>query len=61
MNDNDIKTVCNIINIYGDGEHPWADAKSFPYFKKNYILDVLNRAIGDIERITRSKIVQIEF
>jgi len=29
--------LCSIINVFGTGEHPYADDKTLPYFTKEYV------------------------
>ena len=38
-----IEFICGAINMYGDGEHPVADAKTFKYFTTEYVKDILTR------------------
>lgn len=33
--------LCSIINVFGTGQHPYADDKSLPYFTSEYIKEIL--------------------
>lgn len=35
--------ICTMINIFGDGQHPYADERSFKYFTQEYVKELLNR------------------
>jgi len=38
--------LCAIINIYGTGQHPYADLGSLSYFEQTYIDECLDTAFG---------------
>ena len=35
---------CNVINTFGDGDHPFATDTSVEYFNNDYVLELIGRA-----------------
>lgn len=33
------------VNVYGDGDHPYCDSKTLPYFSVHYVIDCITRAM----------------
>jgi len=36
---------CNVINTFGDGQHPFADENTVDYFNSEYVLELIEKAI----------------
>ena len=47
------------INQFGNGEHPWAEAKYIDGFDIDYIIDVLNKAIKKYPSSPKTKKAKI--
>jgi len=47
LTDSEVNLLCQIINDYGEGSHPWADADSFDGFAFDYVKYCLSSAIMD--------------
>ncbi len=43
----EIELKCNVINTYGDGQHPYADELTIGYFNTDYISECIDRAVTD--------------
>lgn len=35
---------CDVINTFGDGQHPFADLKNVKYFNTEYVLELIEKA-----------------
>ena len=41
----ELKTFkCDVINAFGDGDHPYADDTSVDYFNNDYVLELIEKA-----------------
>jgi len=40
------KLKCNVINIYGNGQHPCASESTIEYFNTDYVLECIDKAIA---------------
>jgi hypothetical protein len=39
------KFTCSLINNIGDGQHPYADSKSFDFFTIEYVKELIDKAL----------------
>jgi len=49
------KGLCQMINSYGSGQHPWANYESLPYFEIPYIMGCIDMAINDPDAADRKE------
>jgi|TARA_Y100000782_G_C10020593_1_gene196820 hypothetical protein len=40
---------CEVINHFGDGQHPWADKATIDMFANDYLLECIDKAIPNSE------------
>ena len=41
--------LCNAINHFGSGDHPWASKKSLKGFRNTYAITCLNKMLKHVE------------
>lgn len=45
LNDDEKEFAANVINLYGNGQHPWADDRTIDGFAINYLKELFNKLI----------------
>ena len=49
LSEKQFKLLCSVINIFGSGQHPWADSSSIDDFQVDYVLRLIKKATKKVE------------